>query len=228
MRVNELFGPTIQGEGPFAGRLAWFLRLYGCNLDCSWCDTPYTWDRTRFDPNVESKRYATGELVSELAATVPPGALLVITGGEPLIQRDACQAVCDGVSVPVQFETNGTRSPLRDQFGVHYVVSPKLASSGVAYEKAIVPAVLREFLAIDGQRVAFKFVIAGPGDLYQAIDVVDRFDIPRWQVWLMPEGTTVDNRFGAAHRYVAQAAVDNGMNFTSRLHVLAWGTERGR
>ena len=44
LTVSEIFGPTFQGEGPFTGRAAVFLRLGRCNLDCKWCDTPYTWD----------------------------------------------------------------------------------------------------------------------------------------------------------------------------------------
>ena len=40
--VSEVFGPTLQGEGPHAGRPCHFIRLGGCNLSCSWCDTPYS------------------------------------------------------------------------------------------------------------------------------------------------------------------------------------------
>ena len=56
LNVNEIFGPTIQGEGPHTGRLVGFLRLAGCNLACSWCDTPYSWDWTKYDKAEESKR----------------------------------------------------------------------------------------------------------------------------------------------------------------------------
>ena len=44
MRVVEVFGPTVQGEGPYAGRVCHFLRLGGCDYRCSWCDTPYAVD----------------------------------------------------------------------------------------------------------------------------------------------------------------------------------------
>ena len=42
--VSEIFGPTIQGEGPFSGRRAFFLRLGICNLRCTFCDSKFTWD----------------------------------------------------------------------------------------------------------------------------------------------------------------------------------------
>jgi len=44
IRINEIFGPTFQGEGQTIGKLSEFVRVSGCNLTCSWCDTPYTWD----------------------------------------------------------------------------------------------------------------------------------------------------------------------------------------
>src|SRR5690606_2170027 len=43
LNVNEIFGITIQGEGPSMGRPCAFVRLFQCNLQCTWCDTPYTW-----------------------------------------------------------------------------------------------------------------------------------------------------------------------------------------
>ena len=46
MKVNEIFGPTIQGEGRSAGMPTMFVRLSGCNLACIWCDTPYCFNRS--------------------------------------------------------------------------------------------------------------------------------------------------------------------------------------
>ena len=54
--VAEIFGPTWQGEGPSAGQVAAFVRLGLCNLTCAWCDTAYTWDRSRFDLRAELRR----------------------------------------------------------------------------------------------------------------------------------------------------------------------------
>ena len=47
--VAEVFAPTFQGEGPYLGRSADFIRLGGCNLTCYGCDTPYTWDASRYE-----------------------------------------------------------------------------------------------------------------------------------------------------------------------------------
>ena len=64
--ISEVFGPTVQGEGPTIGRRAAFVRLGRCNLDCSWCDTPYTWDWERYDPKVELHERPVPEIVADL------------------------------------------------------------------------------------------------------------------------------------------------------------------
>lgn len=80
--VNELFGPTIQGEGPDIGRPCFFLRLHGCSVQCPGCDTAYTWDGTE---GVEPRcRQEIESYILEQYAKYP-GAGLVVTGGEPLL-----------------------------------------------------------------------------------------------------------------------------------------------
>ena len=69
--VHGIF-PTMQGEGPYAGTRALFVRLAGCNLQCSYCDTDYTSQRERID-------YET--LVDKVISLWHPGELVVITGG---------------------------------------------------------------------------------------------------------------------------------------------------
>jgi organic radical activating enzyme len=68
---------TLQGEGAYQGRAAWFIRLGGCDVGCVWCDVKDSWDATRHPlRNV-------GDLVREAAAQ--PGRIAVVTGGEPLL-----------------------------------------------------------------------------------------------------------------------------------------------
>src|ERR1700737_3534692 len=93
LRVSEVFGPTFQGEGPSAGQLAAFLRLSRCNLNCTWCDTPYTWDARRFDLEAETRRLSAAEAVDRLRAIRTP--LIVVTGGEPLVQQAALGPVLE-------------------------------------------------------------------------------------------------------------------------------------
>ena len=74
MRINEIFGPTIQGEGKSAGRRVIFIRLSMCNLHCSWCDTPYTWNwegtnfshPLKFNRELETHEMTVSEIVQEV------------------------------------------------------------------------------------------------------------------------------------------------------------------
>ena len=66
--VNELFGPSIQGEGPSAGRRCGFVRLGRCNQACVWCDEPQTWAWDRFDPEAELHEMAVDDVLAELDA----------------------------------------------------------------------------------------------------------------------------------------------------------------
>jgi len=104
LEVQAIFS-TIQGEGPFAGKPAIFLRLAGCNLRCFFCDTDFESRRTTM---------ALGEIRSkvEMLATrdkVGRTNLVVVTGGEPLLQniKPLCTILC-GRGFHVQFETAGT------------------------------------------------------------------------------------------------------------------------
>lgn len=92
---------TIQGEGPFAGRPAVFVRLAGCNLQCPMCDTDYTSKVRVYDPKV---------LALYVCRTAPNYPLVVITGGEPFRQAGLRPFVEHLVwlGYDVQLETNGT------------------------------------------------------------------------------------------------------------------------
>ena len=227
--VSEVFGPTFQGEGPSTGHRAAFVRLGRCNLTCTWCDTPYTWDWERFDPSVELSRRTVADLLAEIEAMAPE--IVVVTGGEPLLQRRRLVplvAACADRGWSVEVETNGTLAPGAELAGLvdRWNVSPKLANSGVAPELREVPAALEAFGALAaGGRAAFKFVATGLDDLDEIAGLVDRHHLA--PVWVMPEGTT-PGAVLAGTRALADPVLARGWNLTTRLHVLVWGDERGR
>ena len=125
LQVNSIFY-TIQGEGPFAGEPAVFIRLAGCNLQCPLCDTEYT-GRNTFHIRTIS------QLVSEKYAAVAEGAfykgkrpLVVITGGEPFRQKlRPLIAELWAKGFQVQIETNGTLFQELDWSLVTVICSPK-------------------------------------------------------------------------------------------------------
>jgi 7-carboxy-7-deazaguanine synthase len=222
--VSEVFGPTLQGEGPSAGQAAAFVRLGRCNLACTWCDTPYTWDWERHDPAEELTTMPVTDVVARLEAMGVR--LLVVTGGEPLLQQRHLPPLLEAAKArgwAVEVETAGTLAPsaavdLVDRFNV----SPKLANSGMAVERRYKPDVLRVFQA--SGRAVFKFVVTGPAELDEVEAMVA--DCGLDPVWVMPEGTdaaTLLDRMQA----LAPHVVARRWNLTPRLHVLLWGDRRG-
>lgn len=123
--VHSIFR-TIQGEGPYAGSPALFVRLAGCNLQCPGCDTDYTEGRQLCDIPMLVER-----IVCEKHSTD----IVVITGGEPFRQGQALVSLCntlmekleasDHRCITVQIETNGTLYAEGLTLDVDIVVSPK-------------------------------------------------------------------------------------------------------
>jgi 7-carboxy-7-deazaguanine synthase len=220
--LSEVFGPTFQGEGPTLGRRAAFVRLGRCNLTCTWCDTPYTWDWERHDPSVELSRRAVDDVIAEVEAMDVDR--VVVTGGEPLLQQRRLLPfleACAARGWAVEVETNGTLAPTAAVVDLveRLNVSPKLANSGVDRDRRIVPSALGA-LAATGKAV-FKFVVSGPDDL----DEVAGLGVE--PVYVMAEGTTPDAVL-ATTKAVADDVAARGWHLTTRLHVLLWGDERGR
>lgn len=232
LAVSEVFGPTVQGEGPSTGRSAVFLRFMDCNLACSWCDTPYTWDATRFDLDAETTYRTPAELARFVHDAAAP--LVVITGGEPMLlsRRPAFLHLLERLGelpVEVEVETNGTIPPHRPVTdAARYNVSPKLGNAGMPTTRTQRHRALHAYTALaHAGRAVFKFVASHPDDLDEVAALVDTFGIPDRAVWIMPEGTTVVRLIDTARVLAAEVAT-RGWNLTPRLHALLWPGERNR
>lgn len=225
MIVSEIFGPTVQGEGPHVGLRCGFVRLGRCNLACTWCDTPYSWDWERYDPARELTEIAGDDIVRRVEAMGVDA--VVVTGGEPLLQQRALAPLCTALrerGCAVHVETAGTLAWTGPDVVDQWVVSPKLANSAMPEERRLNFDALRDFAARDA---AFKFVVVDAADLDEVAAIVEAAGVAPSAVWVMPEATTPEVLV-ARTTELADAVVARRWNLTTRLHVLAWGAARGR
>ena len=219
---------SLQGEGVTIGAPTVFLRLALCNLACDWCDTKYTWDWEHFRYDQEVVSMECHEVQARIQSFECP--LLVITGGEPLLQQQELMPLVSSLKdhgFYCEVETNGTLVPVPElaRDVAQWNVSPKLASSGNPLERRILPKVLEAFSLLPNSY--FKFVIVEPEDIQEVCSLVDGHGLHRDRVILMPEGRTpqtIKERSG----WVSQACVEEGFRFSTRLHILLWGDQRGR
>lgn len=230
---------SIQGEGPHAGRPRTFIRLSGCNLHCVWCDTPYTWNwqgtafphdaARKYDPAAEMTKLSVAEAAGAILALRSEGA--VITGGEPMMQRDGVLALAQTLraqapGMAIEMETNGTLAPgaaLAAAIDL-FVVSPKLAHSGNDPALALQAPSLAAFAALP--HAMFKFVVREAGDFAAIRALAAQFNIAAARIHVMPEGveSSVLIARGAA---IANAAAAEGWSYSDRLHIHLFGAKRG-
>lgn len=244
LSVSEVFGPTIQGEGRSQGRAVVFLRLGLCNLDCVWCDTPYTWDWTGkngtvYDKTKELRTLTIREVEDELLVRThlagnPVVSRVVISGGEPLVQQRRLAplvAVMAAHGVTCEIETNGTIMPNQDMVdlsldgSVSFNCSPKLANSGIERDRRILPHVLEGIADLDS---TFKYVVATDADVreVQTLHETVLAGVQPHRVYLMPEGTTAPT-INSRLAWVHETAAARGWGVSPRLHVLTYGNKRG-
>jgi len=235
----EIF-TTVQGEGRNIGRPVVFARLSGCNLQCSWCDTPYTWvfndkmaklhDKGEvYDRENEQVLLNVGEAVDIVSGEKLDR--LVITGGEPMQQQKSLAPFIKELkrNNPLQWveiETNGTITPseemieLVDQFNV----SPKLENSNNELKRRMKDNSMKTLSKLD--KADFKFVVFNDEDLPEILEIVEKYSIPHERVFLMPEGRT-EEEVNRHQEELVEVAKENNFNLTTRLHVLIWGAKRG-
>jgi organic radical activating enzyme len=170
--------------------------------------------------------------VDEILATVGEVDEVVLTGGEPLLHQNnpawaELLRSLSSRSIFISIETNGTISPnpVTRTFVGHYSISPKLANAGL--HKPGQSTGLAEWPnELKHRSACLKFVVTGAKDVQTAAELADAYGWPRWQTWVMPEGTTTEALL-YNFRAITDAAIKNGLNVSQRLHVFAYGNERG-
>ena len=222
LRVNETF-LSVQGEGSEIGAPTFFIRLDGCPLRCSWCDTPYALagDAGRVTD------------IEELAQRCETTARIVITGGEPLAQ-DIAPLVRRLRDRHITIETSGTIFADLPDVAL-FSISPKVGTSGYTPK----PVVLRKFCVSAPGRMQLKFVIGEPRDYEEALACVATLgdSLPaQTPIVLQPES----GRAGRGERYMTTLRALTETTIADRrwagydvrvlpqLHYLLWGGAPGR
>lgn len=211
--VNEIF-PTIQGEGTFTGKAAWFVRLQGCPVGCAWCDTKHTWERdTRYKADtVDILRKDAGPVAtwaefgidSILAAlrSKPRLRHVVITGGEPCM-HDLTELTdrLEAAGYSTQIETSCT-FPIRTSYETWVTASPKWNMPGGL---AVRPDALRRANEI-------KHPVGKAADIDNLRSLLAHVR-PGTPVYLQPLSQSAK-----ATRLCVEAAMDNGWNVSIQTH----------
>ncbi len=223
-QVSELF-TSIQGEGEVMGIPSHFIRLYRCDLTCTWCDSKYTW--LRQDHAVEGKDYINipGTEILEWLGKEPTAPLVTITGGEPMLQPILpLVAALNAQGYQVVIETNGRHTPEHALLDLvhHWAVSPKLRNAGTEVQWGSLDWIGKT------QNFYLKFVICDPvTDLPEVQEFVEGRGIPRSKVILQPNGLASD--YEVALRGLAEFVRERGSPYRvlPQLHRLLWGHQRG-
>lgn len=228
MRIAEIFH-SIQGEGSLTGVPSVFIRTSGCNLRCSWCDTPYA----SWQPEGEERSVA--EVLERALAY--PARHFVLTGGEPMVARGLPELAAGlrAAGGHVTIETAGTVAP-GDIACDLASLSPKLANSTPPAEAGawverhertrLQPEVLRAWLRHADHQL--KFVVRSRADLPEIDTLLADLahPIPPHKILLMPEGTS-QATLDARHAEIVEICKERGFRFCQRLHVQLFGHRRG-
>jgi len=232
VRIAEIYA-SLQGEGLLAGTPCVFVRASGCNLRCTWCDTPFT----SWAP--EGDEWSVSRIADRVMASGMRHA--VITGGEPLLFEETVElsARLRAAGIHVTVETAGSVLPGTRRVEADLMsISPKLASSAPA---AAVPGnwgrrheaarrrddVLRTLM--HPGRWQLKFVVDSRADLAEAVDWVAALGIDdrdRRRVLMMPQGRSAPE-LGRTAAWLEAACREHGFRFAPRHHIDWFGHARG-
>ena len=236
IRISEIFGPTIQGEGPLIGLPTVFVRTGGCDYRCSWCDTLHAVDSQYRDDWKPLSVDAIWHEVTTLSGGKP--LTVSLSGGNPAIQPLA-DLIAKGHGEGYRFALETQGSIAKEWFADldYLVLSPKPPSSTMQTDWDKLEGCLAA--AGNGPQISLKFVIFDDADYAYAKDASARY--PRLNVYLQPGNHTppppedddalvdingiMDRMLWLVEKVSADRWFD--VRVLPQLHVLLWGNRRG-
>ncbi len=239
------FPGTIQGEGKLNGVPSLFVRLAGCNLHCSWqtdrgnvsaCDTAYAAYAVK-----NSYTLSVEDIYKTIKENTENIRHIVITGGEPFLQAEALQKLCEQLKKDDYHLTIETNATLFDAaLASHtdlFSLSPKLQSSVPPppfQEKhnriRVNPEVIQHFISFarrSGKDFQLKFVYAAEKDIEEIHALLSQ--LQGWKnedILLMPLGGNADELRLNIHKTLTHC-IRNGWRYCDRLHISLFGSKQG-
>jgi 7-carboxy-7-deazaguanine synthase len=229
LRISEIFGPTVQGEGALIGRPTVFVRTGGCGYRCSWCDTPYAVLPAYRE---QWQGLDSAAVLAEVDRLAGGPILVTVSGGDPALQAlGPLLEAGHARGHTFALETQGAVAPPWFAALDYLTLSPKGPSSGHLTGLAELEAGLQA--AGDGPQVVFKVVVFDDADFDYARELAANYaDRPFYLQVGNPEPTGEPDpaELMARYRWLVErtlAAGWYGATVLPQLHVLAWGNTPG-
>ena len=222
MKVNEIFR-SLQGESSYSGLPCIFVRLTGCNLKCSYCDTKYAYE--------EGTEMSITEVYEMIKSFAKDGDILEITGGEPLLQSDEVNELIKRIRTKIKrrrigdilIETNGSVDIglIKDRWvcDIKIIMDWKSPSSDMS--KKMLESNLKKIKRED----ELKFVLENSGDYEEMKRILNKYKL-KCEILI---STIWNNDFNKdIRKYVAERMLEDGIKarFQIQLHKIIWDKDK--
>jgi 7-carboxy-7-deazaguanine synthase len=232
--VSEIF-LSLQGESAQSGRLCSFVRLFGCNLRCVWCDTKYAYGDDAAGTGTPPSSMSVPAVITAVenlysgsgdgSAAEKENRLVEITGGEPLLQPEETAALCSGLlalGYEVMVETNGSLDIGVLPPGVRRVVDVKCPGSGSGAAGSFLTDNIDRICPTD----ELKFVPASLDDAVWAAEFCARHGLAGRRCPIIFSPASPSLPIEALADWMVKTRPD-GVRLGIQLHKLVWGDRRG-
>ena len=213
--VVEIF-TSINGEGPLAGQLAVFIRMKGCNLSCSYCDTKWANERT-----APSKKMTADEIYQIILESGIKN--ITLTGGEPLYRpfiKELLKLLASDSSLHIEIETNGSINlePFYDLgTSVSFTMDYKLSCSNMEQRMY-----LNNFSILQSKDTV-KFVVGSLTDCQKAFEIIQSYQLKgRCHIYLSPVFGMIEP--AQIVEFMKQNKM-NDVNLQIQMHKVIWDPE---
>ncbi len=230
IRISEIFGPTIQGEGAVIGQPSVFVRTGGCDYRCTWCDTPFAVDS---EFRKDWRPMSAEDVFAKVRALSDKPLMVTLTGGNPAIQPLG-PLIALGKKSGYRFALETQGSIAQDWFADLDVLtlSPKPPSSGMKTDWVA----FDECLAAAGQgpAISMKIIVFDEKDYAYAKEAGRLY--PQLPMYLQPGNHTASSRdvdmsgLNARMKWLIEKVHSDqwfDVSVLPQLHVMLWGNERG-